>query len=105
MMSNRENALRQLAVGDIFHARGSNGESLVCLVTTIDKGTIHARRIHTQEDHFFDRNTGLECGKDHTKIDCVTPFPPDIHKIFLELDRSIWHWSTGASSLPLIKLR
>jgi hypothetical protein len=23
----------------------------------------------------------------HTQIDCVTPFPPDIHNIFLEMDR------------------
>ncbi|HTW53159.1 MAG TPA: hypothetical protein VME45_14805 [Stellaceae bacterium] len=87
MMTDRESALRKLAVGDIFHGRSSNGASLVCLVTAVDDGTIYARRIHTQDDLKFDRTTGFECGKEHTKIDCATPFPPDIHKIFLEMDR------------------
>jgi hypothetical protein len=86
IMADRENALRQLAKGDIFHARSRNGASLVCLVTATDDGTIYARRIHTQDDVHFDRNTGFEVGKQHTKIDCVVPFPPDIRDIFLELD-------------------
>jgi hypothetical protein len=85
-MINRVNALRKLAVGDIFHARSSNGASLICLVTGIDEDTIQARRIHTQDDHKFERSTGLECGKAHTRIDCVAPFPPDIHDIFLKID-------------------
>jgi hypothetical protein len=86
-MADRETALRNLAVGDIFHARSSNGASLVCLVTAVDDGTIYARRIHTQDDVQFDRDTGFEAGKPHTRIDCVVPFPPDIHKIFLETDQ------------------
>lgn len=86
-MINSDSAIRKLAVGDIFHARSSNGASLVCLVTAIDEDAIHARRIHTQDAHRFDRDTGFECGRVHTKIDCVTPFPPDIRHIFLELDR------------------
>jgi hypothetical protein len=87
MTADRKTALRNLAVGDIFHARSSNGASLVCLVTAIDDDAIYARRIHTQDDERFDRNTGFEIGKSHTKIDCVAPFPPDIHNIFLEMDR------------------
>jgi hypothetical protein len=86
-MHDRETALRNLSVGDIFHARSLNGASLVCRVTGVDDGTIYARRIHTQDDVRFDRRTGVEVGKPHTAIDCVTPFPADIHKIFVELDR------------------
>lgn len=86
-MTDRETALRNLVAGDIFHARSPNGASLVCLVTAIDEGTICARRIHTQDDLQFDRGTGIEVGKPHAKIDCVTPFSPDIHEIFLEIDR------------------
>jgi hypothetical protein len=72
----RETALRNLSVGDIFHARGSGPASLVCLVTAVDDGTIYARRIHTQDDLQFDRTTGVQLGKVHTKIDCVRRFRP-----------------------------
>jgi hypothetical protein len=86
-MTDRENALRKLAVRDIFHARSPDGASLVCLVTSVDDGTIYARRIHTQDDVRFDRTTGLRMPSARTRIDCVTPFPPEIHDIFLEMDR------------------
>ena len=86
-MTDRESALRKLAAGDIFHARSSNGASLVCLVTALDDSTIYARRIRTQDDVHFDRTTGLRMPSARTRIDCVTPFPPDIHNIFLEVDR------------------
>src|SRR5580704_12577581 len=87
MMTDRASALRNLTVGDIFHARSPDGASLVCLVTSVDDGTIYARRIHTQDDVRFDRTTGLRMPSARTRIDCVTPFPPDIHNIFLEVDR------------------
>ena len=87
-MSDRENALRNIAVGDIFHARNpQTGASLVCLVTGLDDASIYARRIHTQDDVRFDRNTGLKLGSGHTKIDCVAPLPPEVHNIFLAMDR------------------
>ena|SRR5579863_985963 len=86
-MTDRTSALRNLAAGDIFHARSPNGASLVCLVTAVDDGTIYARRIHTQDDVRFDRTTGLRTPSGRTRIDCVTPFPPDIHNVFLGLDR------------------
>lgn len=88
MAINPASAFQKLAVGDIFHARNPETRaSLVCLVTGLDDGTIYARRIHTQDEVQFDRATGLRLGKGQTKIDCVTPFPPDIHEIFLEMDR------------------
>ena len=86
-MPDRETALRNLAVGDIFHAQSRNGASLVCLVTALDDGTIYARRVHTQDDERFDRSSGIEVRKQHTRIDCVTPFPPDIQNILLAMDR------------------
>lgn len=86
-MADREMALRSLAVGDIFHGRSPNGASLVCLVTAVTKSTIRARRITTQDDMEFDRQTGFELGEVRSRIDCVVPFPPDIHDVFLELDR------------------
>lgn len=95
MTIDRETALRNLVVGDIFHARGpqiahahgTSSASLVCIVTAVDDETIYARRIHTQDDVRFDRTTGFRMPSARTRIDCVTPFPPDIHNIFLEVDR------------------
>jgi hypothetical protein len=57
------------------------------LVTSIGRGTIYARRITTQDDLRFDRQTGIEMADSHSRIDCIVPFPPNIHEIFLELDR------------------
>lgn len=86
-MTDLQNALKGLAVGDIFHARSSNGASLLCLVTAVDRTTIYARRIHTQDEERFDRKTGFEWGKVDTKIDCVTPLPPEIRDVFVRLDQ------------------
>lgn len=86
-MADQGIGLSKLGVGDIFHARSSNGASLVCLVTAVDDGTIYARRIHTQDDVQFDRGTGFEVGKQHTKIDCVAPLPPEIYNVFVAMDR------------------
>jgi hypothetical protein len=88
-MPNRETVLRTLMVGDIFHAQSPNGASLVCVVTALDDGTILARRIHTQDDLRFERKTGIEIEnvKAKARIDCVAPFPPDVHRIFVEMDR------------------
>jgi hypothetical protein len=88
MTTDRENALKDLAVGDIFHARNpESGASLVCLVTGVEDGTICARRIHTQDDVRFDRSTGLKSGKSQAKIDCVAPLPPEIYEVFFQMDR------------------
>jgi hypothetical protein len=86
-MVNRQTALRSLAVGDIFHGRSPSGASLVCLVTSVTESTIRARRITTQDDLEFDRQTGIELGEVTGRIDCVARFPRDIHDVFLELDR------------------
>jgi len=86
-MPDREKALRNLAAGDIFHARSPNGASLVCLVTSVSDSKVCARRITTQEDLEFDRQSGIELGPIRSRIDSVAPLPTDIHNIFLEMDR------------------
>jgi hypothetical protein len=60
---------------------------LTCLVTAVDEATIHARRIHTQQDVLFDRTTGVKVGNAGTTIDCATPLPSEIHNILVGLDR------------------
>lgn len=86
-MRERESALQRLSVGDIFHARASNGASLVCLVTSVSGGRIFARRIHTQEEVEFDQQSGFEAGSVHTRIDSVAPPPAEISKVLLDQDR------------------
>jgi hypothetical protein len=86
-MTERETALRGLEVGDIFHARSPNGASMVCLVTSVTDATIFARRIHTQDDHQFDRQTGIELGGKSGRIDGVAPLPPDIYHSLVAMDQ------------------
>jgi hypothetical protein len=87
-MADRESALGRLGLGDIFHARSpKNRASLVCVVTAVDRTTIYARRIHAQDDLRFDRQTGIELGEVPSSIDCVAPLPPEIHNLFVEMDR------------------
>jgi hypothetical protein len=86
-MSDRETRLRNLAAGDIFHARSPNGASMICVVTEVTENTVHARRVHTQDDLLFDRRTGVKLAGVRSRIDCVAPFPPDIHRIFHEMDK------------------
>ena len=87
IMTDRERALRGLGAGDIFHGRSPNGASLICLVTAVTEGTIFARRITTQDDHEFDRQSGTELGERRGRIDCIAPLPPNVHEILLALDR------------------
>ena len=86
-MIDREDAIRNLAIGDIFHAHAPNGASLVCLVTSLSESRICARRIPTQEDLEFDRRTGVEIGPIRSRIDSVAPLPEDIYQIFVAMDR------------------
>ncbi|MBS0527148.1 MAG: hypothetical protein JSS04_26200 [Proteobacteria bacterium] len=87
-MNNRRAALRQLAVGDIFHASvKGDGPSYVCLVLQVREDAIFARRISTQSVHWFDRATGVEIDDDRIVIDSVAPLPEDISKIMRGLDR------------------
>jgi hypothetical protein len=86
-MADRVTALSNLAVGDMVHGRSPNGASLICLVTAVTASTICARRITTQQDHQFDRETGIELGDVPSRIDCVAPLPPDVYDAFFALDQ------------------
>ena len=86
-MTDRKILLGRLMVGDLFHATGPTGASLICLTVAITPTTIQARRITTQETLKFDRQTGVECDDRPSRIDSIAPLPPPILNTLLELDR------------------
>lgn len=88
-MFERQSLLAELEVGDIFHATAPNGASLICLVTSVTQTAIFARRVTSQENLEFDRQTGVEKDTDEQALavmDSVSPLPPEIHNVFLALD-------------------
>jgi hypothetical protein len=88
-MSDREAALRRVAVGDMFHASlgRKDGPSYPCLALQVREDAIFARSVTTQSVHWFDRTTGAEIDDDRVVIDSVEPLPADIHEIMLSIDR------------------
>ena len=84
-MTDRKALLGKLDVGDIFHAEAPNGASLICLVLSVDQTTIQARRVTTQENLEFNRQTGV--AQDGDVINSVAHLPIDIHNVFLGLDQ------------------
>jgi len=89
-MLDRKTLIGNLDVGDIFHAEYPNGASCVCRVLSVNDATIHAKRMTTQENLEFDRHTGIEKvndGQAQAVINSVAPLPPEIHNIFLALER------------------
>lgn len=88
-MADRKTLLGNLTVGDIFHAQAPNGASYICLVLAVSEATIQARRVTTQENVEFDRTTGVEKDERQTLaiIDSVMPLPPEVHNVFVEMDR------------------
>jgi hypothetical protein len=91
-VTDRQTALRNIAVGDIFHGQAPNGASLICLALKVTETTIYARAITTQFSYEFDRSTGMAEWKFHGSkilctIDSVMPLPADISETMLGLDR------------------
>lgn len=89
-MTDREVILAKLAVGDIFHAEYPNGASCICLALAVNDAIIQARRVTTQENLEFDRQTGVERDNNAQSlavINSVAPLPIEIHDVFLALDR------------------
>lgn len=102
-MTKREAPIRDIAVGDIFHAEAPNGASLICLAMYVDDGHIRARAVTTQHIYYFDRQTGIaEAGEDRVpcKIDSVTPLPPHIYNVMLSIDQKYG----GGPGLEALKL-
>jgi hypothetical protein len=89
-MSDHNTCLTDLSVGDIFHAEYPNGASCICLVSSVEKATIHAKRITTQQNLSFDRQTGIEdAAPDNPQdvIDSLAPIPPEINNVFLGMSK------------------
>ena len=77
-----------IRVGDMFHAEGSNGASLICLCVSVTDATIQARTVTTQYSVEFDRQTGIaEWGSGEAVIDCTDALPEDIFRIMMQIDR------------------
>jgi hypothetical protein len=90
MMAERENLLRNIRPGDIFHGHRPNGVSLICLATRVEGSIIEARTVTSQYELVFDRDTGEELDGDQKSlgsIDSVAPLPIGIHDVLLGLDR------------------
>ena len=86
----REELLGRLGPGDIVHGIGPGGAVLPCLVLSIDETTIFTRRVTTQEAYRFDRKTGVAIsgnGWPEGRITSVEPLPPEIHNVFVDMDR------------------
>ncbi len=91
-MTDRQTALRNIAVGDIFHGQAPNGASLICLALKVTETTIYARAVTTQFSYEFDRSTGVaewefNGHKVPCTIDSVVSLPAEIHETMLGLDR------------------
>jgi len=91
-MPDRATALKNIAVGDIFHASAANGASLLCLTMSVTRSIIQARNVTTQIIYDFDRRTGIAdwyVFSSHylCAVDSVAPLPADIREIMLQLDR------------------
>ena len=89
-MSDCQAQLAELEVGDIFHAAYPNGASCICLIISVDETSLQTRRVTTQENIEFDRQTGIEKAADGEPlavIDSVAPLPDEFHTIFLALDQ------------------
>ena len=86
----RKTLIGALDVGDIFHAEYPNGAKCICLVLSVADSAIQARRVTSQENLEFDRQTGVERagGEDALAIiKSVAPLPAEIYNVFVELDR------------------
>lgn len=93
-MADRETALNNLAVGDIFHAESPSAPSMICLVMAVTETRIKVRTVTHQLHLEFDRRTGVaEWASDErvlgAVVNSVAPLPVDIHNVMLGLDRKM----------------
>lgn len=84
-MTDRKSLLAKLKIGEIFHAEAPNGASLICLVVSVDETHLRVRRITSQDDLIFNRQTGMT--EDGDIINSVAPLPIEIHDVLLGLDQ------------------
>lgn len=97
-MTPREIALRDIEVGDIFHAESSSGGSLICRAVSVTGKILRARAVTTQLYYDFDRRSGVAIWKGEgvpewngdevvCTIDSIARLPNDILKAIEGLDQ------------------
>lgn len=89
-MTPRETALQRIQVGDIFHAEGDWGGSLICLTLEVSDTTILGKTVTTQLFYRFERQSGVvrdENGEIIATIDSTERLPDDILDIVMQIDR------------------
>jgi hypothetical protein len=81
--------LRRLSLGDIIHADPPWGASLICLITSVDDISIHARAVTTQFEYSFGLSNGmiLPPESEDWGIDSIARLPEEIHNVMLGLDK------------------
>lgn len=77
----RQELLRNLVAGDLFHAWPA-----ICIVTDVSQSKIEARRLLVLQNLSFDRETGIE-RENGGVIDSVAPLPLDTQNVLIALDR------------------
>jgi hypothetical protein len=92
-MTNRETAVRSIAVGDVFHATSPNGASLICFALDVTDTVIFCETVTSVYTLEFDRTTGLAERDFHGEsvvctIDSVAHLPKDIEEVLVRLHRT-----------------
>jgi hypothetical protein len=92
-MSTRENDLRSISAGDIFHATSPNGASLICLALEVTDVAIVSQILTSMYELKFDRKTGIAERDFHGEhvmctIDSVAPLPDDFKEKLIAMYRA-----------------
>ena len=111
LKNNRSRLLRNLQIGDIFHATSDSAPILICLVTMVEGMYIYSRVLTTQQVLIFNIDTGLrydlryentlEEGNDCV-INSVEPLPIEIHNTIIHFDRKC-RLESGKENQPVTK--
>ena len=97
-MTPRETALQRIQVGDIFHAEGDWGDSLICLTLETSDISILGKTVTTQLFYRFERQSGVtrgENGEAIATIDSTARLPDDILDIVMQIDRKFGYMDGG----------
>lgn len=89
-MNDRQDTLKCLVVGDVFHANSPNGASLTCLITNVTHNSIFARVIMSQVELIFDTRSGAATRNGRSvvcTIDSIAPLPDEIRSAMLAIDK------------------
>ncbi len=92
MSETRRDALRRVALGDLFSADTEFGGTVLCLALAVTSDCIVARDIGRDGELRFDRASGVapwphDEGRTVSTIRSIAPLPPEVHETFLHYDR------------------